>query len=222
MVRLAEHPRVYGENALRRALPDVGYGTSPRVRGKLWGLPGTALLSRNIPACTGKTYRTGSEGWRVEEHPRVYGENLPAAGVSVRADGTSPRVRGKPDWYNHDAVNARNIPACTGKTVWPRLRDSVPKEHPRVYGENISADVYNSVRDGTSPRVRGKRHYGVASRDTGRNIPACTGKTAFAMRYLGLPWNIPACTGKTVRSWSYMQYATEHPRVYGENIRLFL
>ena len=49
------HPRVCGENGLQlQNLPRAG-GSSPRVRGKLSGVPNATDHIRLIPACAGKT-----------------------------------------------------------------------------------------------------------------------------------------------------------------------
>ena len=70
-----EHPRVCGENdgqMLRTWLPD---GTSPRMRGKLFGQLGKVSGLRNIPAYAGKTSTKPLVSATAREHPRVCGEN---------------------------------------------------------------------------------------------------------------------------------------------------
>ena len=70
----AVHPRVCGELPIRRFLPPLGVGSSPRVRGTL---PRVAVLDhdqRFIPACAGNS---GGKPWRSPRrtvHPRVCGE----------------------------------------------------------------------------------------------------------------------------------------------------
>ena len=54
-LRLAEHPRVCGENLLIVAVVLTGVGTSPRMRGKPLASPSVSIWSRNIPAYAGKT-----------------------------------------------------------------------------------------------------------------------------------------------------------------------
>ena len=70
-----EHPRVCGENVNEPATRQPVLGTSPRMRGKPLQLITPRLYQRNIPAYAGKTRRHGLYQWRLQEHPRVCGEN---------------------------------------------------------------------------------------------------------------------------------------------------
>ena len=57
-----EHPRVRGENTLGLMLTLNLTGTSPRARGKRSQKGRISLLTRNIPACAGKTHTRGGVG----------------------------------------------------------------------------------------------------------------------------------------------------------------
>ena len=70
----------------------------------------------NIPAYAGKTWRAIATSKRQAEHPRVCGENPLGAYRLLNADGTSPRMRGKPMAEGADYLLQRNIPAYAGKT----------------------------------------------------------------------------------------------------------
>ena len=71
------------------------------------------------------------------------------------------------------------------------------RAHPRVCGENLVLDRLKSDRQGSSPRVRGKRTDRALFNAPGRLIPACAGKT-------------PVIAATSRRFWA-------HPRVCGEN-----
>ena len=90
------HPRVCGENTRTCNLGIGRLGSSPRVRGKLSVDNGLAFPRRLIPACAGKTGRYTPPAWANRAHPRVCGENRTKSMRSIRASGSSPRVRGKP------------------------------------------------------------------------------------------------------------------------------
>ena len=94
------------------------------------------------------------------------------------------------------------IPACAGKTVCPCCSSCVLRAHPRVCGENKAEADLSDLKDGSSPRVRGKPLFNDANRNTNRLIPACAGKT-----------NGP---GNQARR------AGAHPRVCGENLVILL
>ena len=126
------------------------------------------------------------------------GENQHGSHAVVGVVGTSPRARGKLKEKHSGPNGGRNIPACAGKTAKPPPpTERFNSEHPRVRGENSEVIQLLRTTLGTSPRARGKRWVEPISVATGRNIPACAGKTTTA------PY--PSATTQ------------EHPRVRGEN-----
>ena len=175
-----EHPRVRGENIMCDAEHVHSGGTSPRARGKHFGMRNRDTDCRNIPACAGKTLIFPPSGVCVKEHPRVRGENCPLYTTIALWFGTSPRARGKHATRKPVRVRVRNIPACAGKTGHKRNRVQAAGEHPRVRGENIVASPADPRANGTSPRARGKRPLDHGQRVGWWNIPACAGKTASA------------------------------------------
>ena len=112
----SEHPRVCGENAVEKFVDGCGYGTSPRMRGKLSPRADRIPPKRNIPAYAGKTHV-------VVVAPQVVG-------------GTSPRMRGKLCQASTRYIVTRNIPAYAGKTIVQISAAGDAEEHPRVCGEN--------------------------------------------------------------------------------------
>ena len=125
------------------------------------------------------------------------GENAIVFDDLPRAEGSSPRVRGKrPDPLAH-AVDEGLIPARAGKTTaWAR-GSSAASAHPRACGENPLSSSSFARGSGSSPRVRGKRRPLPHRRRRGRLIPARAGKTSRPRRP---PPSRPA-----------------HPRACGEN-----
>ena len=191
------HPRVCGENL--GGNPDILYveGSSPRVRGKLVKLGYASNEGRLIPACAGKTQAGLKQSPATPAHPRVCGENQTHRTPETLAQGSSPRVRGKPCQVHARSPQRRLIPACAGKTVATFPIASRNGAHPRVCGENAArADICLAVT-GSSPRVRGK-------------LPQRAGHVLNT----GL---IPACAGKTPREILPPPTVRAHPRVCGEN-----
>ena len=109
-------------------------------------------------------------------------------------------MRGKHVPSKSNLLIGGNIPAYAGKTPLTQRQCRWGKEHPRVCGENGRVWGGSTCGFGTSPRMRGKRHYRYQSELSLRNIPAYAGKTG-ALRIV-------------VKRWK------EHPRVCGENNRL--
>ena len=136
------------------------WGTSPRMRGKLYDIVFEVEYARNIPAYAGKTvaYITVTVG--DKEHPRVCGENNLAVAAPHHRCGTSPRMRGKLHSTVSVGLSPRNIPAYAGKTGSRKGTGSPAAEHPRVCGENPCMILRRKGLAGTSPRMRGKPHGG--------------------------------------------------------------
>ena len=196
--RNTEHPRPHGENVRKRNYSSGTSGTSPPTRGKLMRGCGRQGRGRNIPAHTGKTGRGCRAGPARPEHPRPHGENLGEYYTGGIEGGTSPPTRGKPGTGPVHRHHQRNIPAHTGKTTRAGWAAWGCSEHPRPHGENRLRGLGQRLRHGTSPPTRGKRCPPQSRHQTGRNIPAHTGKT----------------TGEHGRC----ARAAEHPRPHGENV----
>ena len=113
---ITAHPRVCGENFTHEFLFLFICGSSPRVRGKLFG-GGQITEERGlIPACAGKTFSLDFLRKNSGAHPRVCGENFFNEILISRAPGSSPRVRGKPFQCGPGPFSKGLIPACAGKT----------------------------------------------------------------------------------------------------------
>ena len=171
------HPRVCGENTLLHSWTAQNSGSSPRVRGKLKPEIRCDPLRRLIPACAGKTMKTWYSWAVAAAHPRVCGENGKWHPLESLAVGSSPRVRGKPEFLRDFTLHAGLIPACAGKTSDPPISPLSHRAHPRVCGENILIYPSSGLATGSSPRVRGKRFRRVLAPGRVRLIPACAGKT---------------------------------------------
>ena len=88
-----------------------------------------------IPAYAGSTLHHERRGLYARDHPRVCGEHTFAELDAIRAEGSSPRMRG----------------ALSGvRAAAPPARD-----HPRVCGEHSGSSRDSSKCAGSSPRMRG-------------------------------------------------------------------
>ena len=111
-----------GGNALHQAKTIVGYGLSPRGRGK----PGYTYAQisdrRSIPAWAGETLVLGLIGGPEKVYPRVGGGNDYKTGQVKDFAGLSPRGRGKQDLPGPVLDRERSIPAWAGETPAQRSR----------------------------------------------------------------------------------------------------
>ena len=152
-------------------------GSSPQVRGKLFGLGATLAFMRLIPAGAGKTQCEVRFDVFIPAHPRRCGENKPAFRLGYQLPGSSPQVRGKQPYPQQLLPLNRLIPAGAGKTKKKNSEPETDPAHPRRCGENIVIPRTFSTIPGSSPQVRGKLLWILRRFLLHRLIPAGAGKT---------------------------------------------
>ena len=96
----------------------------------------------------------------------------------VRADGSSPRGRGKPGYSPYFGIGKGSSPRGRGKPHAPIGGDSDAKAHPRAGGENYPSRGTTFHTRGSSPRGRGKQGRNRTCLKLTRLIPARAGKTS--------------------------------------------
>ena len=195
--RSADHPRACGANLSWLVWWWPRNGSSPRVRGKLGGLPALVAHVRIIPARAGQTSACPRMRTASTDHPRACGANYLGRPDGRRDYGSSPRVRGKREPLDQQRVDGRIIPARAGQTAGYSLAVWVESDHPRACGANFVVNPDLEHLYGSSPRVRGKRRVLTTGLHAARIIPARAGQTRYP----------PACN--TVN--------TDHPRACGAN-----
>ena len=151
-------------------------GPSPRVRGSRPHEDRERHRRGSIPACAGKPLSGAAFRGACGVHPRVCGEAITAAILSLVVRGPSPRVRGSRCRRGSRGRLTRSIPACAGKPLRGAFLQSRDAVHPRVCGEALPLRRPAPRRPGPSPRVRGSHHGEAARRRGARSIPACAGK----------------------------------------------
>ena len=99
-----------------------------------------------------------------------------------------------------ESQNCRIIPAHAGNTIFFLLTRRESEDHPRSCGEYSCRQAVNSIRQGSSPLMRGiplPKRYRLLLQ---RIIPAHAGNTSFR----------PVCTSR----------CTDHPRSCGEYVKI--
>ena len=175
--RSQDHPRVCGENPARLLAASLASGSPPRVRGKLIAEITGDWQRRITPACAGKTSHALSGDCRLEDHPRVCGENARPPARRSHRRGSPPRVRGKHDKVRGGAGDVGITPACAGKTHKAAVQRVRIEDHPRVCGENLQGGILVDSPEGSPPRVRGKPVFSNFCCQCPGITPACAGKT---------------------------------------------
>ncbi len=216
----------------------ISHGMEKTVHPRVCGEHSATVLDestnkkRFIPACAGNTARTG--GSQGIQQTRF----IPACAGNTTSVMIAPTCH----------VIRRFIPACAGNTrcFLSNLPVSLNLVHPRVCGEHsmhlstmpikvprfipacagntVGSCCWNAERNqsGSSPRVRGTRHFTLAyavPRDNPVHPRVCGEHGVTVSKWPGIWWQrfIPACAGNTssIRIPSNLLH-TVHPRVCGE------
>ena len=192
------HPRVCGEQRCPNNQTTKFSGSSPRVRGTASSCYCGIFPRRFIPACAGNSALGQPPLAGNTVHPRVCGEQAPAAAVPQAPRGSSPRVRGTAPNTLINAIHGRFIPGCAGNRGGGPTTVAGNPVHPRVCGEQCTATLLHNQDSGSSPRVRGTdESYRIGYR-----------RSRF----------IPACAGNRAQSTEQKPTTPVHPRVCGEQI----
>ena len=171
-----DHPRIRGEHAVRRHEGWTVVGSSPHTRGALrrilwtdkrWldhprirgehsdSASTTSDSSRIIPAYAGSTAGDGGGDEGGGDHPRIRGEHADGALTQMSIGGSSPHTRGAPPGHAHRDSARRIIPAYAGSTRPTRSAPPPNRDHPRIRGEHLEANVNKTITQGSSPHTRG-------------------------------------------------------------------
>ena len=150
------YPRVCGGNVRGSGGLATEAGLSPRVRGKQPLIAPRPRGLGSIPACAGETVSSPCTKRVYSVYPRVCGGNSRPYPPARWQHGLSPRVRGKLAALPARPLAARSIPACAGETSCHLGVCRGPTVYPRVCGGNLLSAALSSLREGLSPRVRGK------------------------------------------------------------------
>ena len=228
-----------GEDTLECAMRISINGSPPHARGRLSDKFEFEELGRITPACAGKTVTPVSSGddgtWitpacagktlafarkppRMEDHPRMRGEDCPVGVIVI--------------------TRIRITPACAGKTQNFILILCTARDHPRMRGEDASRPGDGQRGSGSPPHARGRRHSRACLSSPRRITPACAGKTLHGCfvrvhrqdhpRMRGEDSDVgfrsegefritPACAGKTNMSGVPIGVGWDHPRMRGED-----
>ena len=200
-----------------RLYSSASAGSSPRVRGKPLRHRPHPRRRRLIPARAGKTPACCWSRPRAPAHPRACGENRFDTDPLLAADGSSPRVRGKPSSAAAFFAVMGLIPARAGKTARGPVHEPLRKAHPRACGENSYPRDLADRSLGSSPRVRGKPGSTPAPPWTRRLIPARAGKTGPRPQARPqAPAHPRACGENSISSWMASASRGSSPRVRGK------
>ncbi len=190
-----DHPRACGANSAMSLKNVSFFGSSPRMRGKLWLDDTQYRQVRIIPAHAGQTPFCPLTATRAPDHPRACGANFARSSSEGCAFGSSPRMRGKLGAIQPQRVRARIIPAHAGQTRSASSKNGSVTDHPRACGANSRWSIPAPATNGSSPRMRGKRQRHSTRFNNVRIIPAHAGQTSCRARPPAPPADHPRACG---------------------------
>ena len=192
----ADHPRVRGEQNPGGGRNGYTIGSPPRARGAE-RLHRRHDRRRGItPACAGSRLVVVGVVYLCWDHPRVRGEQSPAAASRPGSSGSPPRARGAGPVRAGGRGPAGITPACAGSSWRSGCGGWRPGDHPRVRGEQVTMCPAINPCPGSPPRARGA--------DDGSGTPGAA---------IGIT---PACAGSSCSASVKMGASGDHPRVRGE------
>ena len=190
------------------------------------------------PAHAGKTDAQTFTITTPLDHPRACGENAVKLKAVHKAEGSPPRMRGKPNAKAREVAKFRITPAHAGKTKFARREIAASGDHPRACGENEDPSRVLQTSSGSPPRMRGKPNTDANAAAITRITPAHAGKTRQDCRFVGEKQGspprmrgkpasalsdrrilriTPAHAGKTEERADISTGYEDHPRACGEN-----
>ena len=150
------HPRASGGDSRPAGGYKLPEGPSPRERGRLGDANPRPQCFGSIPARAGATASGAALQRPRRVHPRASGGDDSLNNSFSKAEGPSPRERGR---HAHMAIGQRvngSIPARAGATSCVTGGSSWMWVHPRASGGDASSCSITSTSGGPSPRERGR------------------------------------------------------------------
>ena len=168
------------------------------MRGKAWPWRYAERWIGITPAYAGKRPFQRYRSRHCQDHPRICGEKSSFFSTACSPRGSPPRMRGKGDFYVVTHTKVGITPAYAGKSSGSWGFRSSRKDHPRVCGEKDAIFCALCQRQGSPPRVRGKRLFQHGRFQRLGSPPHMRGKAGRAAIIKDITRITPAYAGKSV------------------------
>ena len=170
--------------------------TPPLTRGRRRRGRLPADRFRNTPAYAGKTGGLFPFLRGPRKHPRLRGEDASWDTDKDERTETPPLTRGRRKVAHPENFRHGNTPAYAGKTWNPHAMRAGKGKHPRLRGEDYSAERQGKREAETPPLTRGRQFGTYVRLIWDGNTPAYAGKTQFASAWRRAPWKHPRLRGE--------------------------
>ena len=129
------------------------------------------------PACAGTTIVGRTPCIRIEDHPRLCGNDATSRQYRWEQLGSPPLVRERPVSVASLPPVCRITPACAGTTLSLISSNLINRDHPRLCGNDKVLRVHFAKSRGSPPLVR-ERPWATGDGMVADGItPACAGTT---------------------------------------------
>ncbi len=174
-----DHPRLCGNDQIKRSFTRRMQGSPPLVRERLSPLPSLLLVFGITPACAGTTVCFSSKSPSIWDHPRLCGNDVISPPDLSTLPGSPPLVRERLHVVGFFADCFRITPACAG-TTRIQLHNSIRHwDHPRLCGNDVIVLSISLMELGSPPLVRERHLDRARGCGCGGITPACAGTTRF-------------------------------------------
>ena len=214
--KMRDHPRACGAHMPFTQDILSAAGSSPRMRGSLFGSLCKHILKGIIPAHAGLTLTKVARILDLRDHPRACGAHPLLTTSSTVSRGSSPRMRGSHGFCDADVRVMGIIPAHAGLTRKKKALKYGDRDHPRACGAHDDFALHCNTESGSSPRMRGSPGMPEDENEKGGIIPAHAGLTASLLGSRLPPGDHPrACGAHGKRRGGHTAGRGSSPRMRG-------
>ena len=219
--KMRDHPRACGAHMPFTQDILSAAGSSPRMRGSLFGSLCKHILKGIIPAHAGLTLTKVARILDLRDHPRACGAHPLLTTSSTVSRGSSPRMRGSHGFCDADVRVMGIIPAHAGLTMTLLCTAIRSRDHPRACGAHLACRRTKTRRVGSSPRMRGSPPLFSEADCRQGIIPAHAGLTESDEAAIPLDGDHPrACGAHAAFSWSKTCSLGSSPRMRGSHLSM--
>ena len=190
------HPHVCGEHVPLQERRVSDPGSSPRMRGTHGDGETFSDEKGLIPTYAGNTSVPVSRRCMTRAHPHLCGEHAETAKTARMTRGSSPRMRGTPQYLGLGDALLGLIPTYAGNTQELQAIVVLLRAHPHVCGEHGVEVISTPLDGGSSPRMRGTQGRNPSGLNSLGLIPTYAGNTAIRRLRLGFGWAHPHVCGE--------------------------
>ena len=144
-----------GEQALLWHSRNCNLGSPPLARGTEFARQEVTNQARITPACAGNSVWTILGLKPRRDHPRLRGEQVALVLQVAPQQGSPPLARGTVILQNSHAVARGITPACAGNRTARHKHTGGAWDHPRLRGEQRTAQKKKNYTEGSPPLARG-------------------------------------------------------------------